>query len=181
TFKVVLKAGDNISTDHILPGGSKILPLRSNIPAISQHVFAMEDPDFVKHTREALEEGGSAVVGGINYGQGSSREHAAMAPMYLGIRCVLAKSFARIHRSNLINFGILPLVLKGNEDYALLKTGDILKIEDLHKQLKTVGTVTVKNITQGTSFKCASDLTKREAAILLAGGLLNYTKGKRDG
>jgi aconitate hydratase len=173
--EVLLQVGDNITTDHIMPAGAKVLPLRSNIPAISQHVFASVDNTFAAR---AQEKGGGFIVGGHNYGQGSSREHAALAPMYLGIKGVIAKSFARIHRANLINFGILPLTFADEENYEKIAQGDKLSIIDLHKQLTTGNSLVVNNDTKGTSFKVLHNLTPRFIDIILAGGLLNYTKNK---
>lgn len=173
--EVLLQVGDNITTDHIMPAGAKVLPLRSNIPAISQHVFAAVDSTFA--TR-AQEKGGGLIVGGHNYGQGSSREHAALAPMYLGVKAVIAKSFARIHRANLINFGILPLTFANEEDYEQVAQGDKLSIANLHEQLTTGNCIVVNNDTKGTSFKVLHNLTQRFVDIILAGGLLNYTKNK---
>jgi aconitate hydratase len=170
--RVMLKAGDNISTDHILPAGAKILPLRSNIPAISEHVFESVDPGFVRRIKEA---GGGIVIGGVNYGQGSSREHAALAPMYLGMKVVIAKSFARIHRTNLINFGILPLVFINETDYDAFDQGDELELPDVARELRESDSLTLKNLTKGTEFKVRHDLTSRQINIVLAGGLLNYT------
>jgi len=169
--KVLLKVGDNISTDHILPAGSKILPLRSNIPAISQYVYERVDPTFAKR---ALEAGGGFIVGAANYGQGSSREHAALAPMYLGIKAVLVKSFARIHRANLINFGILPLVFVNESDYDSIDQGDELIMENIREQV-TGDNITIKNKTKGATIQAKHNLTPRETQIFLAGGLLNYT------
>ena len=134
--KVLLKVEDNITTDHIMPAGAKILPLRSNIPAISEYVFNAVDPDFASRAKEA-ERG--IVVGGHNYGQGSSREHAALAPMYLGVKVVLAKSFARIHRANLINFGILALTFVNEADYGGIEKDDLLAIKSLRSQLQAGG------------------------------------------
>lgn len=171
--KVLLKVGDNITTDHIMPAGAKILPLRSNIPRISEHVFEAVDPDFPKRAKE---ERGGFVIGGENYGQGSSREHAALAPMYLGIKFVLSKSFARIHRANLINFGILPLTFANPDDYNKLEQGNRLEIKNVHQSLKENKALTIKNIDKGNEFKASYDLTERQKEIIIAGGLLNYTK-----
>jgi aconitate hydratase len=169
---VILKVGDNITTDHILPAGARVLPLRSNIPAISKHLFERLDPDFFKRTKEL---GGGFVVGGENYGQGSSREHAALAPMYLGIKAILTKSYARIHRSNLINFGILPLTFKDPEEFLKIQQGDHLRINDLRKGLQEEGFLKIENLTQQRVFEVSHGLNSREREILLAGGLLNYT------
>ena len=139
-----LKVGDNITTDHIMPAGAKILPLRSNIPAISQYCFTVCDKEFPKR---ALELGGSIIVGGVNYGQGSSREHAALAPLYLGVKAVLVKSFARIHRSNLINAGILPLTFVNEADYDSISEGDEFAIPDVKKLIMNGSELTVINKT----------------------------------
>ena len=173
---VVLKTGDNITTDHILPAGAKVLPLRSNIPAIAEFVFSGIDPDFAARAKAA---GQSFVVGGENYGQGSSREHAALAPMYLGIKAILAKSFARIHRANLINFGIIPLTFVHPDNYHSIQQDDILAIESLKEQILQSNTVQIKNITKGTTVLARHDLTLRQKKIILAGGLLNYVKERQ--
>lgn len=170
--EVLLKMGDNITTDHILPAGSKILPLRSNIPAISEYAFSRVDPEFA---RRAKEKGGGFVVGGSNYGQGSSREHAALAPMYLGLKGAIVKSFARIHRANLINFGILPLIFVDGQDYNAIGQGDHLRIERVAEQIRGGQQVVVSNVTKETEFVARHDLTAREVDIVLAGGMLNYT------
>lgn len=171
--KLLLHLEDNITTDHIMPAGAKILPLRSNIPAISEYVFFYVDQDFSRKAKEAK---ASAVVGGENYGQGSSREHAALAPMYLGVKFVIAKSFARIHKTNLVNFGILPLTFKNAADYDSLKAGDELVITDVVKKLDNREDLKVENKTQGNSFEVSYDLSDRQIELLKAGGLLNYTK-----
>jgi aconitate hydratase len=173
--RVLLKVGDNITTDHIMPAGAKILPLRSNIPAISKHCFEAVDPTFPDRAEKA---GGGFIVGGVNYGQGSSREHAALAPLYLGIKAVIAKSFARIHRQNLINFGILPLVFEDERDYdeinqAAARDGDELVIENAREGLLS-DTIEVKNLTNGKTFKVKHNLSDRQKEIILAGGLLNF-------
>lgn len=171
--EVLLKMGDNITTDHILPAGSKILPLRSNIPAISEYAFSRVDPDFAKRAKE---KGGGFVIGGSNYGQGSSREHAALAPMYLGLKGAIVKSFARIHRANLINFGILSLIFLDEKDYDAIDQGDQLRIERVAEQIRGGQPLVVKNLTKGVDFRVKHDLTRREVDIVLAGGMLNYTK-----
>ncbi|MBI2471236.1 MAG: aconitate hydratase [Planctomycetes bacterium] len=168
---VLLKVGDNITTDHIMPAGAKVLPLRSNIPAISEFVFEKVDKEFVKRAKE---KGGGFLVGGVNYGQGSSREHAALAPMYLGVKAVIAKSFARIHRANLVNFGILPLTFENENDYNLFEQGDTIELPDIRNKLKSEGKITLKNITKNKEVKVAHNLTAREIDILCVGGLLNY-------
>jgi aconitate hydratase len=172
--KVLLKVGDNITTDHIMPAGAKILPLRSNVPALSQHVFQQVDPSFAQRAQEA---GGGIILGGQNYGQGSSREHAALCPMYLGIKAVLAQSFARIHKANLVNFGILPLVIS-QEDYQKLSQKDELEFPDLRQALaERTGRLQAIS-SQKTTIDLSYELSERQVAIILAGGLLNYTKNK---
>jgi aconitate hydratase len=171
--EILLKMGDNITTDHILPAGSKVLPLRSNIPAISEYAFSRVDPDFPKRAKE---KGGGFVIGGSNYGQGSSREHAALAPMYLGLKGAIVKSFARIHRANLVNFGILPLIFMDEKEYDAIGQGDQLRIERVAEQIRGGQHLVVKNVTKGTEFKVKHDLTRREVDVVLAGGMLNYTR-----
>jgi aconitate hydratase len=168
---VLLKLADNITTDHIMPAGAKVLPLRSNIPAISQYVFSGVDQTFPARAKEA---GGGFIIGGHNYGQGSSREHAALAPMYLGIKAVIAKSFARIHRANLINFGILPLTFVDEADYDAVNREDSFEIDV--RAIGTEAVLDIKNISKGTGFQVRHDLTPRQVEIIKAGGLLNYTK-----
>ncbi|MBI2557369.1 MAG: aconitate hydratase, partial [Planctomycetes bacterium] len=168
---VLLKVGDNITTDHIMPAGAKVLPLRSNIPAISEFVFEKVDKDFVKRAKE---KGGGFLIGGVNYGQGSSREHAALAPMYLGIKAVIAKSFARIHRANLVNFGILPLTFENENDYNSIDQGDTIELPDIRNRLKSKSRITLKNVTKNKEVKITHTLTPREVDILCVGGLLNY-------
>ncbi|MGZ3514525.1 MAG: aconitase family protein, partial [Thermodesulfobacteriota bacterium] len=170
---VILKVGDNITTDDILPAGARVLPLRSNIPAISEHLFERIDRTFARRTKQS---GGGFVVGGQNYGQGSSREHAALAPMYLGIKAILAQSYARIHRSNLINFGVLPLTFKKPDEFSRIEQGDQLRIENLRRGLKANDLLIVQDATQKRSFEVLHGLNQREVEILLAGGLLNYTQ-----
>ncbi len=173
--KVLLKVGDNISTDHILPAGSKVLPLRSNIPAISEYVFHNIDPQF---PAKAKEMGGGIVIGGENYGQGSSREHAALAPRYLGLKAVIVKSYARIHWANLINFGILPLVFKNPEDYDKIEQNDELLIENIIDSLENNKPIFVQNLTKNISLETSYKLSQRQKEVLIAGGLLNYIKNK---
>ena len=168
-----LKVGDNITTDHIMPAGAKILPLRSNIPEISKHCFTVCDKDF---PQRALELGKSVIVGGSNYGQGSSREHAALAPLYLGVKAVLVKSFARIHRSNLINAGILPLTFVNPDDYDKIDQGDEFAIENVRAKVENGESIVVKNVTKGIEIPVDCDLTERTRDIILAGGLLDYTR-----
>ncbi|WP_027717881.1 aconitate hydratase [Desulfovirgula thermocuniculi] len=169
--RVLIKVGDNITTDHIMPAGAKVLPLRSNIPAMAEYVFAGVDPSFARRAKEA---GGGIIVGGENYGQGSSREHAALAPMYLGIKAVLAKSFARIHRDNLINFGILPLTFVEPADYERIEQDDVLEISNIPEALRGGLELEIKNISRNFTFKARAQMTPREVEILLVGGLLNY-------
>jgi len=173
---VLLLTGDNITTDDILPGGAKVLPLRSNIPKISQYVFNTLDETFPERAKAA---GGGFVVGGQNYGQGSSREHAALAPMYLGLKAVLVKSFARIHRSNLINFGILPLTFADENDYAAIKQGDELEIKGVRAALEAGREeITVTDRTSGKTVRALCKLSDYEREVLLAGGLLPLTRSK---
>ena len=174
--EVLIKLLDNITTDDIMPAGASILPLRSNIPALSDFVFSHLDNTFSKRAGEVKQKGGGVIIGGDNYGQGSSREHAAIAPMYLGIHAVIAKSYARIHRSNLINFGILPLKFSKSEDYEKIEKGDRLLLEDIKRPLKGNQSYKIYNVTKNYSFEVSSDFNEREKDILLAGGLLPYTK-----
>jgi aconitate hydratase len=170
---VLLKAGDNITTDHIMPAGAQILPLRSNIPAISEFVFKALDAQFSKHAREA---GNGMIVGGENYGQGSSREHAALAPRYLGVEVKLVKSFARIHKANLINFGILPLTFADPADYDRIEQGARVVIPNLRSSLAGGAEALIVEI-NGQAVKAVLDVSDRHRQILLAGGLLNWAKG----
>ena len=170
---ILLKVEDNITTDHIMPAGAKILPLRSNIPAISEHVFEVVDPTFASRAKQ---EGGGFIIGGENYGQGSSREHAALAPMYLGVRWVLAKSLARIHKANLVNFGILPLTFADPADYARIDSGDRIKVENVRKSLEADEPLVLRNETKALDIEVEYDLSDRQRETLLAGGLLNHVK-----
>lgn len=172
TAPLLLKVEDNITTDHIMPAGAKILPYRSNIPHLSQFCFAVCDETFPERAKAA---GRSVIVGGSNYGQGSSREHAALVPLYLGVRAVVAKSFARIHVANLINVGILPLTFKNPEDYDKLKMNDTLTFSDVHSGMDK-GVIMMKDETTGESFELSCSFTERQKDILKAGGLLAYTK-----
>jgi aconitate hydratase len=169
--EVLLKVGDDITTDHIMPAGAKILPLRSNIPAISEFVFSQVDAEFPKR---AQERGGGIIVGGENYGQGSSREHAAIAPLYLGVRAVIAKSWARIHKKNLVNWGIVPLTFIDAADYEKIEQGEVVELPGLKEELKSSGEITVK--TNKGEFKVKADLGPKSTEVLLEGGLINYTK-----
>lgn len=173
TAKAVLKVGDNITTDHIMPAGAKILPYRSNIPHLSQFCFAVCDPSFPQRCKA---EGGGIVIGGSNYGQGSSREHAALVPLYLGVKAVIAISYARIHCANLANAGILPLEFISEADYEAIDQMDVLSLPNIREELLAGGTVTLKNDTKNTETKVTPVLTPRQRDMVIAGGLLNYTK-----
>ena len=173
TAKAVLKVGDDITTDHIMPAGAKILPYRSNIPHLSQFCFAVCDTTFAERCKA---EGKGFVIGGANYGQGSSREHAALVPLYLGVKAVITKSFARIHCANLINAGILPLNFKDEADYDKISQGDELSLPEIKNEILNDKPVTLKNLTTGDSYELKYDLSKRQKDIILAGGLLNYTR-----
>jgi len=170
--KLLIKLGDGISTDGIMPAGPKILPLRSNIPAISEFVFSQIDPDFPARARENQ---GGFIVGGENYGQGSSREHAALAPMYLGVKGVITKSFARIHKANLVNFGILPLEFADSAGYDAVGQGDVIRLSGV-RELIEGGATTIPVQVGSNTFECILDISDRQREIILAGGLLNYTK-----
>jgi aconitate hydratase len=175
---VLLKLGNNVSTDEISPAGTNVLPFRSNIPAIAKFTFSVVDETFydraMKHRKT-----GSFIVAGTNYGQGSSREHAALAPNYLGIKAVLAKSYARIHRSNLINFGILPLIFGNEQDYKLIDLNDVLHIRDIHQAIKSGADVKVENTTKKKTILMKCPLSEHERVVLLDGGLINYLVEKR--
>ena len=170
-IKCSLKVGDNITTDHIMPAGAKILPLRSNIPAISQHCFTVCDEKFPERAKKL---GKSVIVGGENYGQGSSREHAALAPLYLGVKAVIVKSFARIHKAILINAGILPLTFKNPDDYDKISQGDELAFKGLREAVKNGGDIIA--IANGEKISLSLDISDRDREILLAGGLLDFTR-----
>jgi aconitate hydratase len=172
--EVLLKVGDDITTDHIMPAGAQILPLRSNIPAISEYVFTQVDPEFSKRAKE---KDGGIIVGGENYGQGSSREHAAIAPLYLGVRAVIAKSWARIHKKNLVNWGIVPLTFSDLADYGKIEQGEVVELPGLKEELKDGKEITVK--TSKGEFKVKADLGPKATEVLLEGGLINYTKNKQ--
>lgn len=167
---VSLKVGDNITTDHIMPAGAKILPYRSNIPHLSQYCFEVCDPTFPERAKAM---GQSIIVGGNNYGQGSSREHAALVPLYLGVRAVIAKGFARIHAANLINAGIMPLTFANADDYEKIGQGDKLRIEDVFEGMES-GEMSLENLTTGEKMKLSCSFTDRQRAILKDGGLLKY-------
>ena len=173
---VVLKVGDNITTDHIMPAGTKVLPYRSNIPKLSEFCFTVCDPDFPERAKA---KGSGIILGGANYGQGSSREHAAMVPQYLGIKAVIAKSFARIHVANLINFGIVPFTLKNEDDYARIDEGDEIFIESFKDAVKSSDSAFLTDKTKNIKIPLALTLTARQREILLKGGMLEYTKSQQ--
>jgi aconitate hydratase len=173
---VLLKVGDDISTDEIMPAGARVLPFRSNIPEISKFVFSQVDDTYYERAIQ-YQEAGSIIVGGRNYGQGSSREHAALAPRYLGVQAVVAKSFARIHWQNLVNFGILPLILINPDDYDKVDTMNVLKIADLAKAISESDRVIINNETKNESYEAEHRLTDRQRRIILAGGLINMPRG----
>ena len=175
--KTVLKVGDNITTDHIMPAGTKILPYRSNVPKLSEFCFTVCDKEFPERAK-AL--GGGIIVGGANYGQGSSREHAALVPLYLGIKAVVAKSFARIHMANLINFGIIPLTFKNPDDFEKIAEGDDIEIKGFANGIGEKDELILENKTNGEKIALVLAATSRQREILLAGGLLNYTKDKEN-
>jgi aconitate hydratase len=170
--KVLTKVGDNITTDHIMPSNAKLLPYRSNIPYLSNYCLTPCDRDFPKKARENR---GGFIIGGINYGQGSSREHAALVPLYLGIKAVLAKSFARIHQANLVNNGIIPLVFENPEDYDDMEEIDELLIEDAIFQVKGKASK-IKNLTKGKEYRMILDITPRQREMIIQGGLLNLIR-----
>ena len=169
--KVMLKTEDNITTDHILPAGSKLLPYRSNIPYYSDYCFIHVDKEFPARCKSM---GGGVIIGGANYGQGSSREHAALVPLYLGIRAVLAKSFARIHKANLVNSGIIPLTFKDPADYDSISLLDEISFPNIREEVISGAEITV--VSGGKTFKAELEVSDRQRQALLAGGTLNYTK-----
>ena len=173
--KAILKVGDNITTDHIMPAGAKILPYRSNIPYLSNFCFRQCDEHFAENCKK---EGKGIIIGGANYGQGSSREHAALVPLYLGIKAVITKSFARIHCANLINAGILPLTFADPDDYDRIDQGDELEINDVREKIENGDKLTLTNITKNEEYALDYDFSDRQRDMLLEGGLLNYTKAK---
>ena len=174
--ELILKVGDDITTDHIMPAGTKVLPYRSNVPKLSEFCFTVCDKDFPERAKK---KGGGVILGGSNYGQGSSREHAALVPLYLGIKAVVAKSFARIHVANLINFGIVPMTLANPDDYEKFQEGDTLEIKDFKKAVEGENSATLVNKTTGATAELCLSLTERQRQMLLAGGCLNYTKNQR--
>ena len=175
--KVLIKVKDNITTDHIMPSNAKLLPYRSNIPYLSNYCLTPCDKDFPKRAKKNK---GGFIIAGINYGQGSSREHAALVPLYLGVKAVFAKSFARIHKTNLINSGIMPLVFKKSEDYDDIEEIDELLIEDAISQVKS-RTIKLKNLTKGKEYKMILDITLRQREMIIQGGLLNLIRSKGKG
>jgi len=174
--EVILKVGDNITTDHIMPAGNKVLPLRSNIEAISDFVYYQVDPGF---SAKAREKGMVVVVGGENYGQGSSREHAALAPRYLGVRAKIAKSYARIHKANLCNFGVLPFIFKDQADYERVNTGSVIAFPEVRKRIEEGGTEITIQI-DGQPVTVLLEVSARQRLMLLAGSALNIVKQKME-
>lgn len=176
---VLLKMGDNISTDEILAGGARVLPYRSNLPEISKFTFEIIDESYYTRGKETVDKGGHAVIGGYNYGQGSSREHAALAPRYLGLRVALVKDFARIHWQNLVNFGVLALTFVNEEDYDLLAKGDVLEVSDLRNKVKQGNEFTIKVKGKNQQIKVKHALSERQIEIMLKGGIINWVKDKQ--
>ncbi len=174
--ELILKVGDDITTDHIMPAGTKVLPYRSNVPKLSEFCFTVCDKEFPERAKQ---KGGGIILGGVNYGQGSSREHAALVPLYLGIKAVVAKSFARIHVANLINFGIVPMTLVCAEDYDKFNEGDEIEIKDFAAVVASSNEAVLVNKTTGERAKLKLDLSARQREMLLAGGCLNYTKNQK--
>jgi len=173
---VLIKVGENISTDEIMPAGSKVLPLRSNIPEISKFVFSRVDESFYNRAMR-VKETGFMVVAGENYGQGSSREHAALAPRYLGLNVAIAKSFARIHWQNLINFGVLPLTFEDKSDWEKIDEGDMLVIEDAREKISAGHDIEVRNKTKDETYQMKHVMSERQVKAMLSGGLLNLFRG----
>ncbi len=173
--ELILKVGDNITTDHIMPAGAKILPYRSNVPKLSEFCFTVCDPEFPERAKAR---GGGVILGGANYGQGSSREHAALVPLYLGVKAVIAKSFARIHVANLINFGIVPMTLKNESDYDRISEGEAIRIDGFFEAVRSSETPYL-TLESGEKVELSLALTPRQREILLAGGMLNYTKNAK--
>ena len=178
---VNFKAADNISTDEILRAGAEVLPYRSNIPEISKFAFDVVDPDYYDRAMDTRDSGGHAVVGGSNYGQGSSREHAALAPRYLGLRLVVAKDYARIHWQNLVNFGVLPLTFEDADDYDRIEQGDVLRVEGLHRVLAEGPELEVRSLTKDETYAVRHDLSERQIEILRQGGQIEWMKQRLAG
>jgi aconitate hydratase len=176
--EALIKVGDNITTDHIMPSNAKLLPYRSNIPYLSDFCMTPCDPAFPSRAKE---KGGGFIIGGANYGQGSSREHAALVPLYLGVKAVIAKSFARIHMANLINSGILPLTFRDADAYDGIDAGDALALADIRERIADGGEIILRNKTKGAELPLEITLSPRQRELLLAGGLLNYTKKQSEG
>jgi aconitate hydratase len=176
TLPILLKTEDNLSTDEIMPAGARVLPYRSNIPKISEFAFDMVDQTYHRRAMQVRDSGGHAVLGGWNHGQGSSREHTALAPRYLGLRVVIAKSFARIHWQNLVNFGILPLTLDDETEYGRIQQADILKLKDLRGQIRKARSIPVENTTRQRTFMTRHDLSDRQVDVLFTGGLINWVR-----
>jgi aconitate hydratase len=176
---VLLKMGDNISTDEILAGGARVLPFRSNIPEISKFTFEIIDKTYYQRGMESVNQGGHAIVGGFNYGQGSSREHAALAPRYLGLRVALVKDFARIHWQNLVNFGVLPVTFVDVEDYDKLSNGDVLEFSNLRFNLNQGNEFTIIIKGKNQLIRVKHSLSERQLEIILKGGLINWVRDKQ--
>jgi aconitate hydratase len=175
---VTIKVGDKVTTDHIIPAGSR-MKYRSNVPKYSEFVFEVVDDTFYKRAVEYRDSGKhNVIIGGLSYGQGSSREHAALCPMFLGVKAVIAKSFERIHSANLINFGIVPLTFKTEADYDSIESGDEIRIPNIREVISKNAPLIVKNITKGKDFEVNYELSERQRNILLAGGMLSYIKNK---
>ena len=177
---ILLKMGDNISTDGILAGGSRVFPFRSNLPEISKFAFEMIDKTYYERGMESVAHGGHAIIAGVNYGQGSSREHAALAPRYLGLRVALVKDFARIHWQNLVNFGILPITFVNETDYDKLKQGDILEFSNLRSKIKEGNEFDIKIEGTNQFIKVKHALTERQVEIMLKGGMINWVKSQQE-
>src|SRR5699024_2659529 len=173
---ILLKMGDNISTDEILAGGSRVLPYRSNLPEISKFLFEIIDPTYYERAKLTVDKGGHAIIGGFNYGQGSSREHAALAPRTLGLHIALVKDFARIHRQNLINFGVLPLTFENPEDYDLLEQGDVLVLNNIHEKIGTTDIFDIGIKGKDIKMNVRHSLSARQIEIMKMGGLINWVK-----
>ena len=175
---VLLKLGDDISTDEIMPAGARVLPYRSNIPKISEFAFNIVDENYPKRAMQTSASTGHAIVAGRNYGQGSSREHAALAPRYLGLRLVIAKQFARIHWQNLVNFGVLPLCFADPSDYEHIEQGDVLKFRNLREQLVATRSIPGQNVSSGRRFTVCHDLSERQIHVLRVGGLITWVRNR---
>jgi aconitate hydratase len=177
---VLVTVGDDISTDTIMPAGAEALPFRSNIPRLAEFAFRDVDPDYPQRALDCRDDGGHVIVGGSNYGQGSSREHAALAPRYLGLRMVLAVSYARIHWQNLVNFGILPLELVDEDDHDAIDVGDVLSVTGVRTALEKGDDLTVRNLTQETEYAVRHRLSQRQVEVLLAGGVVPWVRERHE-